>query len=1306
MNILILRNVLIFTLLILGQPSFAQSTNDANLQKVLTENPSIINNFPKQDKNTVDQKQISENQNVANTENNLQINLSQEINPRDINEKSMLMRYFYALIGEDLNIYGSNEFNQPQDEGLLFFNTIGKDYQLAPGDTIQITITGLSPSNENYQVMNDGTITLENVYPLNVNNLNLNQVSKLVLDKISLDDASAEVFVRLNNARLVTVQISGNVKSPRTIAVPAYTPLSRVIAYSGGISDSGSLRNISLSQIGETTQTVDFYNFLQNSSPKLDPLIKNGARIFVPFKGPAVAVSGFVNNPGIYELSNDKSEISIKNLLRITGTSFLPSGAELKISYIDSKGQIATRLAYKNESLKEGEALQIGFIETRDLNISKVSGAVLKDFEIKTNTPLSIGEVIKNGAVLSLDTYTPFALIVGKEVQAINLDEALEDDSITLPVGSDLRLFTKEEYLELVASDLNKSLDPVISKLVDSNSAEIYLGGERIAFVPLSQKQKLYNIKEILRGGSILNKDGYLINNNIYTSFALIVGKEVQAINLDKALENDSITLPVGSDLRLFTKEEYLGLVALDPNKSLDPIVSKFNDLNVAELYLDGVRIAYIPIDQDEELYENINNFYTPSAKTMYDLALLDNKNGVEAFDFKLAMLKHNNPNHYHKKLAKGDRLFIFEDNFFSQLIREQVDGVFYNVIDTELSDEKADDNGNLELVKLRQELNNNKLNYLQDIEYSRKLLQKSNIIKISLDGELFTILPFSEGITSTNILDKLKGRLPRLQNEFVIVQNTDKNSRLKTKNINYEFKIKENDAINLISQATYRKIIKGYDSIASSSLINDVKASDALKVYYDEKLSILSSPNIIFSKQKLFDKIVNSDNYYKLFIGLSTKQENNNLWTFRSYDAATFFSDSQKIIPNASNSVYMFSEQYIRDKFVNSLDREKLLKDDFKKTANDTANANDLLEIELETNENAGLGQIEIIGNENIDGELPLSNNNFPDYVLKYMNSKLRFVSGAIMFPGTYPLADRVRLNDLIDVVGVIETKAASNVVVTKALKEDNALIKADPEIFELNSLMTDEIILSGEFYVDVPKAVNEAINGFVKLAGEFKVPGDYAFSRTESLSEIILRAGGLTTTAYPLGAVLERKSIKAQEKESNNILAAQLEASVLTLAQSDIDGVGEQIKAVLGFSQQLRNQPTTGRMTVNIMDNNNLYLQDGDKLMLPKRPSHVSVVGAVQRTTVASYSKNKTYKDYIFSAGGLTKMADIRKAYLLLPNGESRLVNNNTVIPAGSVVVIPPKIDKLSVLGLTDIISRVLGNIATSILAINNVN
>ena len=309
MNIRNFSSLLTFITFVLCHPSLAQSIVDLESKRVLIENSAILENIQRQETTQdTNQELTSETQNVVNSINNPQLNLTDVAVQNPIVE-SLSNRYFKALTGQSLNIYGSNEFNQPQDDSLLFFNTIGENYQLAPGDTIQITITGLSPSNQNYQVMNDGTITLENVYPLNVTNLNLDQVRKLVLDKILLDDASAEVFVRLNNARLVTVQISGNVKSPRTIAVPAYTPLSRVIAFSGGISDSGSLRNISLSQIDETIQTVDFYNFLQNASPKLDPLIKNGARIFVPSKGPTIAVTGFVNNPGIYELPSDKSEI-------------------------------------------------------------------------------------------------------------------------------------------------------------------------------------------------------------------------------------------------------------------------------------------------------------------------------------------------------------------------------------------------------------------------------------------------------------------------------------------------------------------------------------------------------------------------------------------------------------------------------------------------------------------------------------------------------------------------------------------------------------------------------------------------------------------------------------------------------------------------------------------------------------------------------------------------------------------------------------------------------------------------------------
>lgn len=116
MNIRFLRILLTLIFAILCQPSLAQQLLDTlKLQNML------LNDISDQGINTPNQDLVSKNQDIANTDNILQIDLSQAIAQREVNEKSMLKRYFHALIGEDLNFYGSNEFNRPQDDKLLFF---------------------------------------------------------------------------------------------------------------------------------------------------------------------------------------------------------------------------------------------------------------------------------------------------------------------------------------------------------------------------------------------------------------------------------------------------------------------------------------------------------------------------------------------------------------------------------------------------------------------------------------------------------------------------------------------------------------------------------------------------------------------------------------------------------------------------------------------------------------------------------------------------------------------------------------------------------------------------------------------------------------------------------------------------------------------------------------------------------------------------------------------------------------------------------------------------------------------------------
>ena len=327
----------------------------------------------------------------------------------------------------------------------------------------------------------------------------------------------------------------------------------------------------------------------------------------------------------------------------------------------------------------------------------------------------------------------------------------------------------------------------------------------------------------------------------------------------------------------------------------------------------------------------------------------------------------------------------------------------------------------------------------------------------------------------------------------------------------------------------------------------------------------------------------------------------------------------------------------------------------------------------------------------------------------IKTMKNSLRTISGSVRYPGSYPVADEINLSDFISTAGLIENTSKSDVQLIEAIKKEDRLIRGNPKIFKLNDVNLDKITLSGLYYLDVPVAINDAITGVIELTGEVLIPGNYSFTRSETVQDIIKRAGGLSDVAFPLGAVLQRDSVKELEKETNNILADQLEASILNLAQSSLKGAGDQVKVVLGYANQLRSQPTVGRMALNILADNSsgpLFLEDGDKLTIPKRPSHITIVGSVQRSTVAAYVPGQNFYDYLQVAGGITKIADIRKAYLLLPNGESRRLSKSTLIPVGSVIIIPPRLDRLSILGATDLISKVLGNISNSILSIQNVD
>jgi hypothetical protein len=177
-----------------------------------------------------------------------------------------------------------------------------------------------------------------------------------------------------------------------------------------------------------------------------------------------------------------------------------------------------------------------------------------------------------------------------------------------------------------------------------------------------------------------------------------------------------------------------------------------------------------------------------------------------------------------------------------------------------------------------------------------------------------------------------------------------------------------------------------------------------------------------------------------------------------------------------------------------------------------------------------------------------------------------------------------------------------------------------------------------------------------------------------------------------------------------SNIELAKQLRQNAL-LAADETEGKSEQAAAVLEFAEQLETSRPTGRQVVNITDAAEasfILMEDGDRLVVPKRPSHVRIIGAVYSEVAALYREGASPMDYVEDAGGLTRFADPRRSFMILPNGRSLPINlrrkgGNADVPPGSVIVVPPKVDRASALQLTDTISRALGSIASSVLAID---
>ena len=330
--------------------------------------------------------------------------------------------------------------------------------------------------------------------------------------------------------------------------------------------------------------------------------------------------------------------------------------------------------------------------------------------------------------------------------------------------------------------------------------------------------------------------------------------------------------------------------------------------------------------------------------------------------------------------------------------------------------------------------------------------------------------------------------------------------------------------------------------------------------------------------------------------------------------------------------------------------------------------------------------------------------------------------VAGQVRAAGEYPLEPNMRVSDLLRAGGGLSEAAYSvdaeltRYAIVGGEYRETELVDIDLAAV-LRGDANADLAISPYDALSIKEVPNWRAEGSVTLRGQVKFPGTYSIRLDETLSSVLVRAGGLTPRAFPEGSVFTRVELRQREREQLETLARRVETDLASISLSDPNS-SDAVSVGQSLITQLRNAVPTGRLVIRldgiVAGNaaNEVLLRDGDELFVLPFRQEVMVLGEVQYATSHLFEGSLGRDDYIAKSGGLTERADEDRIYVVRANGEvvaeagrrwfSR--DTNLMVRPGDAVVVPYDVDRTRPLARWSAVSQILYNSAIAAAAVNS--
>ena len=320
--------------------------------------------------------------------------------------------------------------------------------------------------------------------------------------------------------------------------------------------------------------------------------------------------------------------------------------------------------------------------------------------------------------------------------------------------------------------------------------------------------------------------------------------------------------------------------------------------------------------------------------------------------------------------------------------------------------------------------------------------------------------------------------------------------------------------------------------------------------------------------------------------------------------------------------------------------------------------------------------------------------------------NDQTITIHGEVNYPGVYKYASNETVEDLVLQAGGL-TNAASlaKVDVSRRISDPHAVEACDTLAFTYSFMLNPDFTIPqggqpftlqpyDEVYIRRSPSYNEQQN--VTLEGEVQFKGDYTLSsNSQRLSDVIRQAGGLTKRAYPEGAKLLRK----MTSEEQDLMATMLRTAQRNSGSDSIDVSKLMTLTTYPVAVEL------DKALKNPGSDDDPILREGDRIVVPRYTSTVSINGEVLYPNTVRYKEGMKTRDYLDLAGGTTSTAKKSKTIIIYMNGMVAKADRKHKPRPGCQIVVPTKHAGRG-LRLPEVMSvgSSMASLATMLITINN--